>query len=244
MNQEYGKTNKELLLMELLNKLIHNEYNDMEISYVLIKKEPNKLDMIKCMAIDKQDPDKSIEITMNGEEIDVSPLYDWSFSIDDNIFYELENGYEIRNMPLETHHGIWTILNETRDEIEYKEGMQKYLSHCFMNGITPKIISQLANEYINVMDLYQEKNEGYVILADMSIGYNTIVLGHNEDAPSPYATWTTTRYREHGYGIGHYFKNEKDAFHDFESRTNALYKATLERKRNHILRNKGYRHER
>lgn len=232
------------LVFNLLDKLIHNNYNNMKISYILIKKELGKLDVIKCMAIDKENPDDALEITMDEDNIDISPLQEWSFSIDDNIFYELENGYEIKYIPLETHYGIWTILDDLRDEIVYKEGMQKYLSHCFKNSINSKIISQIGNTHLDVMDLYIESNQGYRIISDLSIGDNTIVLGYKENAPSPFVTWSTTKDRKYGYEIGHYFKTEKDAFKDFESRANALYKTSLERKRNLISKKDRYQYER
>ena len=236
--------NKEQLLFNLLNSIIKNDYNNMNIGFALIKKEPGKLDLLKCMAVDSIDKEKGIMITMNLEEIDISPIHEWDFSIDDNVFAELEDGYEIKYMPLETHFGMWYVLNNHRDEINHTEGMQKYLSYCVKNEITSKVISQIGHEFIDIMDLRKECNNGYEIIADMNIGSNAIVLGYKKSAPSPYVTWSTTKNRQYGYEIGHYFKSKNDAFHDFESRCNALYKATLERNRNKLFQKKEQSHER
>ena len=234
----------EQLLINLLNRVIQNEYNNMDIGFILVKKETGKLDLLKCMAVDTVDKEKGIMITMNLEEIDISPIHEWDFNIDENVFAELEDGYEIRYMPLETHFGMWYVLNEYREDINHTEGMQKYLYYCVKHEITSKIISQVGNETIDVMDLYKESNNGYEIIADMNIGSNAIVLGYKKTAPSPYVTWSTTKNRQYGYEIGHYFKSKNDAFDDFESRCNALYKATLERNRNILFPKKEQSHER
>ena len=128
------------------------------------------------------------------------PIHEWDFNIDENVFAELEDGYEIRYMPLETHFGMWYVLNEYREDINHTEGMQKYLYYC--------------------------------------------VKHDKKTAPSPYVTWSTTKNRQYGYEIGHYFKSKNDAFDDFESRCNALYKATLERNRNILFPKKEQSHER
>lgn len=238
------RNKEEIFLFNLLKAFIRNDYNNMEIGFVLIKKEEGKLDVLKCMAVDNQDNEKGIMITMNEKEIDISPIHEWDFNIDENVFSELEDGFEIIYMPLETHFGMWYVLNEYRDEINHTEGMQKYLAYCVKNEINAKIISQVGYEYVDVMDLYKEVNNGYEIIADMNIGSNAIVLGYKKTAPSPYVTWSTTKNRQYGYEIGHYFKNKNDAFHDFESRCNALYKATLERNRNKTIHKKEHSYER
>ena len=231
------------LILYLLNKFIKKEYDNMEISYLLIRKEPNEKEMVKCMAIDRNDDENAIEITMNEEQIDISPIHDWSFSIDD-VFYDLENGYKIVYIPLETHYGLWHGLNELQDEIDHTEGMQIYLQYCLKNGITAEVLSTLGNETIDIMYLHKEVINGYEIIHELSIEDNSTVIGYNPDAHSKYVIWSTTKNRKYGYELGHYYIDFEDTLHDFESRTNVLVKRNYETIKRNIIHEKELTYER
>ena len=61
-----------------------------------------------------------------------------------------------------------------------------------------------------------EQNQGYVIFQSERIGKKRIVMGFNENAPSPYVTWKHDE--DKGYYWGHYFGNKRRAMRDFRER--------------------------
>lgn len=233
---------KSELVLDMI-KQIKNDYDKMEVSYILVKKESNKSVVVKCMAIDLEDLDFALLFITDDDGTKIYPINDWSFSIDD-IFNDLENGYKIIYIPLETHYGIWHLLNELQDEIDHTEGMQIYLQHCFKNGITADILSTLGNETIDIMHLHKEVINGYEIIHELSIEDNSTVIGYNPDAHSKYVIWSTTKNRKYGYELGHYYIDFEDALHDFESRTNVLVKRNYETIKRNIIHEKEVTYER
>lgn len=233
-----------LHLSNILNEIINNDFKHMKCNYVLEKKLANNSLQYKCMFTDSNNPDEGIEITLNDNEYSTSSIFDWSFDIDENIFSELEDGYIIRYLPLDEHYNIWYMLDEYQEEINHIEGMQIYLQYCFKNGITADVIALLGNKYIDVMQLHEEMNQGYMIIHELSIENNSTVIGYNPNAHSKYVTWSTTKNRKYGYELGHYYNNLKDALQDFESRTNILVKRSLETMKRNLMQKKDISYER
>jgi len=88
---------------------------------------------------------------------------------------------------------------------------------------------KLFNREIDVMDLYQEKNGNYIIIASFDIGNSSVVLGYNENSPSPYVTWKTTPDRKTGYYTGHYGVTKESAFNDYKKRCKECFNEHLNR---------------
>ena len=167
-----------------------------QIDYIL-ERHPNKDDhQYLCHLSNNEDPNILYQIQINDKnEIKLTPIEDWDYSIDAYLFEDLENGYQIYEMTSDTHYGIWSQINESKNDIEYQKGLQLYLSYCKQNKID-KNFMKLFHKEIDVMDLYQEQVNNYKIIASTDIGSNSIVLAYNEQAPSPYVTWETTPDRK------------------------------------------------
>lgn len=138
--------------MELLKN--DEEYERFELSYILI---------------DKDDREEAKAITFYGDEIaevdlktnEISPIMDWAYNTDEDVFGELEKNKEIGYMSLDCHYGIWTEIEEYYPEdIEYKKGMQDYLKYCKDNGITKEKLEKEVNyDGEDAMQHYKEKNK-------------------------------------------------------------------------------------
>ncbi len=221
-----------------------SNYKNTEINYILAGRDSVNGDKIIAAATDRNDPDLGVEVIVIGDVSQVSKIQEWQYNIDDDIFSLLEDGFKIVYMPLYQHYNIWCALDTWRDDIIHTKGMQNYLSYCFTNGITPKAIEALGLEKVDVMDLYEEMNGNYKIIAEMSIGSEAIVLAYNPKNPSPYVTWSTASDRHWGYTAGHYHGSFTLAYKDFESRCRGMFESSIQRKRLHAKIRKENEHER
>ncbi len=60
-------------------------------------------------------------------------------------------------MPLFEHYDVWCCIDQWREDVSHKDGLQKYLSYCQVNGISKHEIDLMQLESIDIMDLYVEK---------------------------------------------------------------------------------------
>lgn len=130
------------------------EYENYELSYILI---------------DKDDQEEAKAIVYNADEIaqidlktnEISPIADWAYNIDEDVFGELEDNKEIGYMSLDCHHGIWSVIEAYYPfDIEYKKGMQEYLKYCKDNGITKEKLEKEVNyKGEDAMEHYKENNK-------------------------------------------------------------------------------------
>lgn len=151
------------------------------------------------------------------------PIADWDYNIDSYDLENLQRGYEIAYMSMESHYGFWCILEQWMpDEIDNTNGLQKYLTYCKNNGITKQVIENAVGLELkeDIMKYHVEENQGYIVIADCNINDKAIVLTESKEAPSPYATWETSANRNNGYHAGHYFGSLKDAQKDYSKRVN------------------------
>lgn len=199
--------------------LREQEIYDGKINYILKKAFSIEGTQYVCFASSLSDNEKLYSIIFDiNENIHSFNIADWNFNIDDYLLRYLENGYDIHEMSSDTHYGVWCQIDESRDEIEYKNGLQSYLHYCIQNNINEKFMKNFHKQ-VNIMDLYLEKNQNYKIIASTDVGKNSVVLGYNEKNPSPYVTWSTDPNREYGYSSGHYFVTLESAFKDYKKRT-------------------------
>lgn len=222
------------------------EYKDFEPTHIFIKKDKDHYN-VQITAINKNDPEDGIVYRTN-ENVDaklddnenVHSLFEWQWNIDEEIFEVLNDGYQIDFMDMTTHYGIWTTINDWGfDEIECKDGLNKYILFCKNNGISAQSIKFITGLSVkDIYPLYQEKNQNYKIINDISINELAIVLAHNEKAPQPFVTWETTQARKRGYDQGHYFSDYQSAYKDFEKRTHNMLDKQLAANRNRTKGNK------
>ncbi len=143
-------------MIERAKELLKNdeEYENYELSYILI---------------DKDDKEETTAIAYNADEIaqidlktnEITPVADWAYNIDEDVFGELEENKEIGYMSLDCHYGVWSVIEAYYPEdIEYKKGMQDYLKYCKENGITKEKLEKEVNyEGEDAMQHYKEKNK-------------------------------------------------------------------------------------
>ena len=150
--------------------LSDTDYNSYQISYILAKKENNTI-QYQAYAVSKDDPEEMICVIFNNEDsYELHSVAAWDFNVDSYLLDDLENDFMIEYMPLEEHYNFWCAIDEWRDEIDHHDGLQNYLSYCHMNGISKHEIGLLQLGEVDIMDLYQEKNAGYTIIAEMKCG--------------------------------------------------------------------------
>lgn len=217
---------------EVYKQCIEHEDYDMRISYILSKKEDNGVKSHKAICYSYSDPDQIRTVTEQDNTISYSTTLEWAFNFDEDFLSDLQDNWKIEYMPIEEHYNVWCSVNELRDEIFHTDGLQEYLKYCQKNQIDSNTISLLGLRKVNIMDMYIEKNEKYRIISNTSIGQDTIVLGYNPKASSPYVTWSTSSNRKYGYNQGHYFSSYNNAFKDYKDRCEDLLNRHCDFERN------------
>lgn len=203
-----------------------NELQGYDICYIL----RNVNGELRAVAYDPNDLEKIVQISEKSDSsYAVDQVPDWDFNVDEYLLHDLENGFDVAYMDLSTHQEVWTAVDSIRGEIQYEDGLQKYLSYCQKNDITVNTISSLGENWVDISDLYNERNHSYKIIQQITIGNRSIVLGYSNINPSPYVTWETNSNRSNSYRSGHYFVNLKQAQGDFEIRAKSLFESEMER---------------
>ncbi|MDD6467226.1 MAG: hypothetical protein PUF50_03490 [Erysipelotrichaceae bacterium] len=175
----------------------------------------------------ENDPDEIYTVIVKNNEYELHHIFDWDFGIDTHFLEELIDGYEIYHMPVIEHAGVWSMIDELRDDLHCAKGIQLYLEYCQKNSITP----QIHGRNIDITDLYIETNIGYNIIANVDILSASVVLGRKQSYLDQYVTWYTTPTRKNGYVMGHYFNSFEAAYEDFTQRAKDLFNTHLEAKK-------------
>lgn len=217
---------KETYLSETHRMLVENGYGDYVLDYILTKKNEHGTIDFQGYATSREDPDEMISCLYTDGRKECQYVPEWDFNVDDYLFESLENGHEISYMSLECHYNIWCSVDENREELNHLDGLQKYLSYCQKNNITPETIANITGHFVNIMDLYKENNCGYDIIASTAIAHSAIVLGYNK-RKDEYVTWITSPNRKNGYDMGVYRSNYKEAFKNYEARCHVMLEKHL-----------------
>lgn len=167
-------------MREIINKVKN------EVELFLKNNEEHNNKIIDCILIN-QETKETITIASDNEELILFAPYtkeqengymnisDWDFNFDGYIFEDLEKDYQIGFMSDNMHYGIWQALDELYPEdIDNKNGVQKYLQFCADNGITKKYLDEkLKLDTVDVMKYFEGlalfetmEYKGYVIEAD------------------------------------------------------------------------------
>ena len=79
----------------------------------------------------------------DNELSEYNHIFDWSYSIDENIFYFLEEGYDIEYITDDVHKGIWFELDTLCiEDIQYQKGFKRYLDFCKEHNITNETLDE------------------------------------------------------------------------------------------------------
>ncbi len=144
------------------------EHQDKHIDYIMIDPNTKETFTFASDGLEKM-------IMLKEKENGYSDIPEWDFNFDDYIFYQLEQDLKIGFISDETHYNIWNSLKELYPEdINNKDGVQKYLQFCADNGITKEYLDS-ANK-LDTPDIMQHfeglalfetmEYKGYVIEAD------------------------------------------------------------------------------
>lgn len=218
---------------EAFHLLRENDKENYKINFILSKKnEDNSIGFI-AYATHKDDIEDMVYVSSNIDGYAKSnTVADWSFNVDDDLFENLEQNFNIEYMSLNTHYGVWCAIEELYPfDIEHDEGMQQYLTYCHQNEITEKVVNMENGSIGNMMQYYQERNADFKIIARTDIGGTSIVLAKRNSQFTPYVTWRTTPHLKNGYDIGHYFENYREAIDDYKERCRTLLEIHLDRQR-------------
>lgn len=128
------------------------------LELVLYKGDPkDPEDMLVYGMIDQE----SFWFHLTGDdqkEVAIPPM---EIDYDDNLFKDLENGYEIAGMSMEGHYGVWVTLdaieNTEFSQTSRPEGLAKYLLCCRQNGVTvQKLREETGYDGQDMLKVYQE----------------------------------------------------------------------------------------
>lgn len=126
------------------------EHQNKKVDYILYNKETQETNTLAS------DPYGEEAIEFKPQTKDSKEGYwnvpEWDYNFDYYIYNLLEENWEIGYMTPEVHYGIWNSINELYPEdIDYKEGVQKYLKYCKENNITKEYLDkQMEKEFPNV----------------------------------------------------------------------------------------------
>lgn len=165
-------------IVEMTKNNIENSIKEDEelfgtkIDYILIN--PDNKDTISIIS---DGVDKIVEFTPFTKEMKTgySKVSEWDYSFDNYLFKDLENVYQIGFMTDETHYNVWNSLEELYlENINNKDGVQRYLQYCADKGITKEYLDKQMNldtpdimKYFDGLALFETMEyKGYVIEAD------------------------------------------------------------------------------
>ena len=141
----YEKNEFNIPIIEKVEKIIkkdedYNYHDKMKINYIMID---NK-DKSQSHAVVELDYDDWISVNLKNKKI--NDIFDYAYSIDEDIFGELESGKKIAYMSLDFHYCIWQNVHYYYPEdIQYKEGLQIYLQYCKDNGIDMNLLNEVID---------------------------------------------------------------------------------------------------
>lgn len=132
-----------------------NPEDNFQLDYVLVKKYKSIPDIGIAYA---HYVDEIIKFDPFKENAAAQAVPDWSFSFDTNLFYHLEDGYDLVGMPLPVHGEVWAeIAYYKPDDILSSKGIQQYLHFCKRNGITAdRLRKEVHYKGMDVMTLYDK----------------------------------------------------------------------------------------
>lgn len=126
------------------------EHQDKKVDYILYKSNTQETNTLASNSAS----DEAIEFTPYTKDYENGCSYvpEWDFNFDYYIYNLLEEDWNIGYMTPEVHYSIWNSINELYPtDIDYKDGVQKYLKYCKENNITKEYLDkQMEKEIPNV----------------------------------------------------------------------------------------------
>ena len=83
---------------------------------------------------------------------------DFQYSLSDDLFKHLENGYTLAYMTWEVHGFVWDEISQYHQYFGHPAGLQKYLEFCKRNGITrERLEKECSYEGWDILTLYDRQ---------------------------------------------------------------------------------------
>lgn len=210
-----------------------------DIDEIIARKNADGTVGYRVIATDREDDSNVYAVRIDiPEHMQVQEIAEWEYTIDGWLFKELEKGYDLIYMPLSSHYGTWCYIDDVRNNIEFKKGLNKYLHFCKTHNISKDTIileDYAVKDVPDVMDLYVEIVNDYKIVNEISFDDKTVILGYNKDASLKYATWMTSPDRKNGYSLANYYPDAYSALSGFKSRSHKILDDYLYKMHNNEL---------
>ncbi|MBQ2835476.1 MAG: hypothetical protein IJE68_01390 [Clostridia bacterium] len=117
------------------------EHQDKKIQYILYKEDTKETNILAI----NEEGTLAIEFTPITKESKEGywDVPGWDFNYDYYMYNLLEENWEIAYITPNIHYDIWNSINELYPEdIDYKDGVQKYLKYCKENNITKEYLDK------------------------------------------------------------------------------------------------------
>lgn len=123
------------------------EHQSKQINYILMNPENEDLWVMCSDGIDT-----AIEFHYRHGMMKNNYVPEWDFNFDYYVFNLLEDGYRIGYMSDELHYSLWNSIQELYpDDIEFKNGVKRYINYCKRNNINARYIESKVN--LNTPDI-------------------------------------------------------------------------------------------
>lgn len=117
------------------------EHQNKKVDYILYNKETQETNTLASDSYGEEAIEFTPKTRDSKEEYWNVP--EWDYNFDYYIYNLLEENWEIGYMSSEVHYSIWNSINELYPEdIDYKEGVQKYLKYCKEKNITKEYLDK------------------------------------------------------------------------------------------------------
>ena len=141
----YEKNKFNIPIINKVEKAIKNDedynYNfEMKVNYIMIDKK----DKSQSYAIVELDYNQLVIVYL--ENMEMRDIAEYAYTIDNDIYGDLESGKEIAYMSLDVHYGIWQDAHYYYPEdIQHKEGLKKYLQYCKDKHIDKNLLNEVMD---------------------------------------------------------------------------------------------------
>lgn len=141
----YEKNKFNIPIINKVEKAIKNDedynYNfEMKVNYIMIDKK----DKSQSYAIVELDYNQLVIVYL--ESMEMRDIAEYAYTIDNDIYGDLESGKEIAYMSLDVHYGIWQDAHYYYPEdIQHKEGLKKYLQYCKDKHIDKNLLNEVMD---------------------------------------------------------------------------------------------------
>lgn len=126
-----------------------------ELDYILINRSMSKAESVLAYA---HFQDRFIRFNPTQGAKSAVEICDWAYSFSLDLFWHLEDGYEIVYMTNGSHTDAWYEISESgEDGTRFPQGRQRYLTYCKENNVTAEALrKEFSYDGQDAMSFYTE----------------------------------------------------------------------------------------